>query len=129
MTPVELFTKELLSYDNQAGPHDSFYYNLPYVKDYDLCNWSPLRMQSGNIIKFYQYKVDKPLILFTDTEDIPADPMRQRQEDVLTPVFEEDSDDLVSMEEEAETDDPIPQEDASDYDDLSDTEITDASDE
>lgn len=128
MTPAELFTKELLSYENQAGSHDAFYYNLPYVKDYDLCNWHPLRMQSGNIIKFYQYKVDKPLILFTDTEDIPPDPMRQRQEDVPYEDDPGDSDDLVSMEE-SETDDPILQEDASGYDDFSDTEITDASDE
>lgn len=70
MTPQEIFKKELMTYDNEAASHDSFYYGLPYVKDYDLCNWKPLRMYSGNVIKYYQYKMDKPVILFTDTEEM-----------------------------------------------------------
>lgn len=68
MTPQELFAKSLMTYDAGADSHDSFYYSLPYVKDYDLCNWRPLRMLSGNIIKYYQYSLDKPVILFTDPE-------------------------------------------------------------
>ncbi len=49
MTPNELFAKELMTYDVGTDSHSSFYNNLPYVKDYDLCNWRPLRMNSGNI--------------------------------------------------------------------------------
>lgn len=86
MTPQELFTKELLTYDNTVGSHDSFYYNLPYVKDYDLCNWNPLRISSGNVIKFYQYKLDKPLILFTDPGD---DPDRMTAVRPTEPVLDE----------------------------------------
>lgn len=69
MTPAELFKKGLVTYDTSYGSNDSFYNNLPYVKDYDLCNWTPLRMFSGNVIKYYQYSMDKPVILFTDPDN------------------------------------------------------------
>lgn len=69
MDAQELFKKSLMTYDTKYGTNDSFYYNLPYVKDFDLCNWRPMRMFSGNIIKFYQYTLDKPVILFTDTDE------------------------------------------------------------
>lgn len=68
MTAEDLFKKELMVYDTSYGCNDSFYNNLPYIKDYDLCNWKPLRMFSGNIIKYYQYKMDKPVILYTDPD-------------------------------------------------------------
>ncbi len=70
MTPQELFKKSLMTYEPSGSGHDSFYYSLPYVKDYDLCNWRPLRMYSGNVIKFYQYQLDKPVILFTDPDNM-----------------------------------------------------------
>lgn len=69
MTPQELFSKELKTYDRQFGTSAKFYYDLPYERDYDLCNWSPLRIFSGNIIKFYQYQLDKPVVLFTDPDN------------------------------------------------------------
>ena len=70
MTPQELFSKSLVTYDRSYSTNDSFYYKLPYKKDFDLCNWTPMRMYSGNIIKFYQYTLDKPVVLFTDTDDM-----------------------------------------------------------
>ena len=69
MTPQELFAKELATYDREFGTSASFYYKLPYVRDYDLCNWSPMRMFSGNVIKFYQYTMDEPVVLFTDPDE------------------------------------------------------------
>ena len=66
----ELFAKSLLAYDKSFHSNDSFYYNLHYKKDYNHCNWNPLRMYSGNIIKFYQYRLDQPVVLFTDTDDM-----------------------------------------------------------
>ena len=66
----ELFAKSLVTYDRSYSTNDSFYYKLPYKKDFDLCNWTPMRMYSGNIIKFYQYTLDKPVVLFTDTDDM-----------------------------------------------------------
>ena len=70
MTPQELFAKSLVTYDRSYSTNDSFYYKLPYKKDFVLCNWTPMRMYSGNIIKFYQYTLDKPVVLFTDTDDM-----------------------------------------------------------
>ena len=54
MTPQEIFAKSLVTYDKTSRSNDSFYYHLPYHKDYDLCNWNPMRMYSGNVIKYYQ---------------------------------------------------------------------------
>lgn len=69
MTPSELFAKELMTYDVGTDSRDKFYNSLPYKKDYDLCNWKPLREFSGNIIKYYQYQMDKPVVLCTDPGD------------------------------------------------------------
>ena len=66
MTSRELFIKELSLYDRASDGHDEFYAHLPYVKDYDLCNWRPLRMHSGNIIKARQCKVNPPVIIDSD---------------------------------------------------------------
>ena len=68
MTPQEIFKKELLTYDKSAQCNVSFYYNLPYIRDYDISNWS--RLYSGNVIKFYQYQLGKPVVIFTDTENM-----------------------------------------------------------
>jgi len=69
VTPQELFTKELKLYDQGKDEHTTFYYNLPYVKDYDLCNWQPLRMFSGNIIKRYQYQLEQPVVIVADPDE------------------------------------------------------------
>lgn len=76
---IILFKKEGRYYDIQriiyqriitlrpaSDGHDEFYAHLPYVKDYDLCNWRPLRMHSGNIIKARQCKVNPPVIIDSD---------------------------------------------------------------
>lgn len=68
MTPQEIFAKTLATYDKAYSTNDTFYYKLPYKKDYDLCNWRPLRMYSGNVIKFYQYRIQQPVVLFTDPD-------------------------------------------------------------
>ena len=70
MTAQEIFAKSLVTYDKSYSSNDSFYYKLPYKKDFDLCNWNPMRMYSGNVIKLYQHKLDQPVVLFTDTEDM-----------------------------------------------------------
>ena len=59
MTSRELFIKELSLYDRASDGHDEFYAHLPYVKDYDLCNWRPL-------IKARQCKVNPPVIIDSD---------------------------------------------------------------
>ncbi len=64
----ELFTKMLKNFDHEYEIDAKFYDALPYKRDYDLCNWTPLRMLSGNIIKYYQYRLDQPVILQTDPD-------------------------------------------------------------
>lgn len=68
MQNSELFKKMLMNFDHKYECSMRFYDNLPYRRDYDLCNWTPLRMFSGNIIKYYQYEMKPPVILQTDPD-------------------------------------------------------------
>ena len=72
---LDLFSKNLLTYDSHVGQNDMFYYNLPYERNYELTNSIPIAPVSGNIIKFYQYRMDKPVIIFTDVVDTTAKPV------------------------------------------------------
>ena len=69
MDALQLFKKALLTYDSKARTNDMFYYSLPYERNYDLCNSIPLDPISGNVIKFYQYRLADPVVIFTDTVD------------------------------------------------------------
>ncbi|MCR4604684.1 MAG: hypothetical protein K5639_01655 [Eubacterium sp.] len=69
MDALQLFEKALLTYDDKGGGNDEFYNSLPYERNYDLCNTIPIAPYSGNIIKFYQYRLAEPVIIFTDTVD------------------------------------------------------------
>lgn len=68
MTPQDVYTKELKSYNNRGDAHTQFYYTLPYYKDADLCNWDRMRPYSGNIIKRYQYTLGKPVVIISEIE-------------------------------------------------------------
>ena len=107
MTPQELFTKSLMSYDDKDTSHDAFYNSLPYIRNYDMCNWHPHGLYSGNIVKFYQYNLDKPVILFTDTEDEEDDDFSRTagQED-----FSENDGDFSEKEDMAGSEDSFAQE-------------------
>ena len=59
MTPQEIFAKSLVTYDKTSRSNDSFYYHLPYHKDYDLCNWNPMLMYSGNAVSYTHLDVYK----------------------------------------------------------------------
>ena len=72
---LELFSKNLLTYDSHVGHNDMFYYNLPYERNYELTNSISITPVSGNVIKFYQYQLGKPVRIFTDTVDTAAKPV------------------------------------------------------
>ena len=72
-TALSLFNKELLSYETPNPGNDLFYYSLPYERNYDLTRSIPLAPVSGNVIKFYQYRIDKPVVIFTDIVDTTAE--------------------------------------------------------
>lgn len=89
---MSLFSKELLSYDSHVGQNDSFYYNLPYERNYDLTTSIPIAPASGNIIKFYQYTMGDPVVIFTDTVDItPKKPVSDEADmDEYADEYDED---------------------------------------
>ncbi len=68
MDALELFRKSLVHYDETYYTNYSFYDNLPYIRDYDLCHRRPMEMFSGNVIKFFQYKLDKPVYINADPD-------------------------------------------------------------
>ena len=43
--------------------------NFDQNEDCLLYTSNPMRMYSGNVIKYYQYHLSKPVILFTDTDE------------------------------------------------------------
>ena len=94
-TAMDLYSKELLSYNPHGSNHDLFYYKLPYVRNYELTNSIPIAAHSGNIIKFYQYQLGKPVIIFTDAVDTTAEEIDEVGEAYMA---EDDND--ISVDEE-----------------------------
>ena len=79
-TAMELFSKELLTYNPHGSDHDMFYYSLPYERNYELTNSIPIAPYSGNIIKYYQYQLKKPVIIFTDVVDTEAEEIEDTED-------------------------------------------------
>ena len=96
-TAMDLYSKELMSYNPHGSNHDMFYYKLPYVRNYELTNSIPIAPQSGNIIKFYQYQLSKPVIIFTDAVDTTAEEI-----DGAGEVFMAEDDDDISVDEDVD---------------------------
>ena len=88
-TAMDLFSKELLAYDSHVGKNDMFYYNLPYERNYELTNSIPITPVSGNVIKFYQYKVEKPVAIFTDVVDTTAEEIESEMDEEMSGEFDE----------------------------------------
>ncbi len=88
-TALDLFSKEMLAYDSHVGHNDMFYYSLPYERNYELTNSIPIAPVSGNVIKFYQYRMDKPVIIFTDVVDTTAEEAEDVNEEEMADGFEE----------------------------------------
>lgn len=63
MKENELITARLSAYDNSYGYSCSLYDNLPYVRDYDRCNETMVRMYSGNVIKINTYNLTDEVTL------------------------------------------------------------------
>lgn len=86
---MDLFSKELLAYDTHVGQNDMFYYSLPYERNYELTNSIPLTPVSGNVIKFYQYRIDKPVVIFTDVVDTTAEELEDEYDEEMSEEFDE----------------------------------------
>jgi hypothetical protein len=87
-----LLEKELTTYDRNYEPTIVMYDNQPYTRDISLCNWDPpQQLFSGNVVKFYQYKMRKPVIIQTPDEDFEIPEYRK------IPLVEEASADEEEM--------------------------------
>lgn len=89
-TALELFNKQLLTYDSKAPGNDMFYYSLPYERNYELTRSIPLDPVSGNVIKFYQYQMKKPVVIFTDIVDTTAEEADIDDEELLDGEYEDE---------------------------------------
>ena len=55
-SPIEPF-------DITFGVNASMYDNMPYIRDISLCGEESVRIESGNIYKFYTYALKEPCII------------------------------------------------------------------
>jgi hypothetical protein len=61
-----LILAPLMMYDKSLEENLTMYDEMPYVRDDSLCNRSTVRLVSGNIIKYYRYKLVDPYLLYPD---------------------------------------------------------------
>lgn len=61
-------------------PGDDLYDNLPYQRNYDLCNENHITMESGNIYKFYDCKESRKSYAVPNQDDIFMELLAERQE-------------------------------------------------
>jgi len=50
-------------------PGEDLYDRLPYERNYDICNSTHVKMESGNIIKFYESKENKKSFSIPNRDD------------------------------------------------------------
>jgi len=53
----------ILPYDITYGEPHSMYDNMTYHKDNNVCNASNIRMESGNVYKFFRCAEQKPYLV------------------------------------------------------------------
>lgn len=53
----------ILPYDVTYGEHLSMYDNMTYHKNNNVCNASNIRMESGNVYKFFRCIEQKPYLI------------------------------------------------------------------
>ena len=94
MSNTNLMVKELTNFDHSYESDLKMYDNLPYQRDLSVCGWEQPQLQSGNIVKFYQYTMAKPQIIQAPTEEFEIPEYR------ILPVEEnitEENDDNIQM--------------------------------
>lgn len=88
-----LVVKALTNFDRSYEPTFIMYDNQPYTRDVALCSWDPpQQMYSGNVVKVYQYKMGKPVIIQTPEEEFEIPEYRRiPTDDVDVEVTSEES--------------------------------------
>lgn len=59
----------ILPFDITCGEHFQIYNNITYVQDKTLCGDEPIKMFSGNVLKFYTQRDIEPLKVGGDDND------------------------------------------------------------
>lgn len=62
----------LLPFDSSLGEQFALYDNMTYVCDNDICNAGMVKMESGNVCKFYRCKSTEPIKIGGDIVDSEA---------------------------------------------------------
>lgn len=60
------FVRTLRPFSNLQDPTNTIYDHLPYHKDINLIKESDVRLVSGNVVKYLQLVVEKPVIIDTN---------------------------------------------------------------
>lgn len=50
----------LLPFDSTAAENFVIYYPIPYMRDINLIPPEKIAMESGNVVKYYQYRMTAP---------------------------------------------------------------------
>ncbi len=53
----------LLPFDSTVAENFVIYYPVPYVRDITLIPPEKIAMESGNVVKYYQYQVTEPVAI------------------------------------------------------------------
>jgi len=63
-------TASLLPFDVTYGEYMNMYDNMPYTRDLAICDNEMIKMESGNVIKFYGYNVAEPFGIGGDEKEL-----------------------------------------------------------
>lgn len=90
--------KELSLFDRSYEPSVTLYDHLPYTRDVSFCTYTPNVYTTGNIIKFYQYRLGKPQIIQVPDEvfEIPEYRLRKNTPETVSEPEPSEKDDAVN---------------------------------
>lgn len=62
-------TEPLLPFDVTYGEQMNMYDNMPYIRNLAICGNDAVKMESGNVVKFFRCNAKKPLLIGGDKTD------------------------------------------------------------
>ncbi len=101
---------KLTMYDNSLDYLITFYDNLPYVRNWDYCNEHTLGLISGNVVKFFQYTLDDPIVV-ENHDDLTSVYLQKLQESTHSEVEAQPLEDASALLENASAAEEFPSHD------------------
>ena len=65
-----IMAAKLMSYDHSYQYSCHMYEHLGYQRTYELCNENTVGLQSGNVIKGSQYRLQEPMVISTHDDEM-----------------------------------------------------------